>query len=209
MISPGNVVGLGTGHAAAAFLEALSERVRAGLAIQGVATSSEAAQLATQLGIPLIPIDKCESIDVTVDGADEVDDRCNLIKGYGGAPVREKIVAASSRQLVILVGTEKRVRILGERGILPVEVVPFGLSLCRRRLVALGFPAEPRSLGGQLFVTDNGNVILDCKVQPMTKPADVEHAIQSIPGIVGTGLFLGMAPTVLVQKDGGIELLRP
>jgi ribose 5-phosphate isomerase A len=141
-----------------------------------------------------------------VDGADEVDPHCNLIKGYGGALVREKIVAAASRRLVILVGPEKLVPVLGSHGILPVEVVPFGLALCRRRLAAMGWVPQPRADDGKLFVTDNGNYILDCRVSPLDRPEELEQEVCAIPGVVGTGLFLGMADTVLIQNGEAVEV---
>src|SRR5262249_846330 len=153
--------------AATAFILALGERVRLGLRIHGVPTSQTSAELARQLGIPLTTLDEVEAIDVDFDGADEVDSHCNLIKGYGGGLVREKIVAAASQRVVILVGREKLVPALGTRGTLPVEVVPFGVALCQRRLAAMGCPPQPRVREGRLFISDNGNVILDCKVQAM------------------------------------------
>jgi ribose 5-phosphate isomerase A len=205
-IPDGAVVGLGTGRAAAAFLHALGERVRAGLRIRGIPTSRASEDLAHQLGIPLTTFDETETIDVDIDGADEVDPRCDLIKGYGGALVREKIVAVASRRLVILVGPEKLVPVLGSRGILPVEVLPFGLALCRRRLADLGCVPQPRLHDGRLYITDNRNYILDCKVAPLAQPAEMEQAIRAIPGVVGTGLFLGMAPTVLIQKGETVEV---
>jgi ribose 5-phosphate isomerase A len=171
------------------------------LHVRGVPTSDATADLAAQLGIPLAPLEEVGEIDATFDGADEVDPRLDLIKGYGGAMVREKIVAASSRRLVILVGAEKLVPVLGSRGVLPIEVVPFGLPLCRRRLIGLGCQPRVRLVNGRPYVTDNGNQILDCGVSPIRDPAALEQAIVSIPGVVGTGLFIGMADTVLVQ-DG-------
>jgi ribose 5-phosphate isomerase A len=202
-----SVVGLGTGHAATAFIHALAEKSRQGFAVRGVPTSKASEQLARQLGIPLVGLDEVEAIDVDVDGADEVDPNCNLIKGYGGALVREKIVAAASRRLVILVGQEKLVPQLGSHGILPVEVIPFGLPLCTRRLAALGCRAQPRFHAGKLFVTDNGNQILDCRVQPIDRPEELNRAISDIPGVVGTGLFIGLPTTVLVQKGDGVEVV--
>ena len=157
-------------------------------------------------GIPLVSLDDVESIDVTVDGADEVDPNLDLIKGLGGALVREKIVASASRRLVIVVGAEKLVSALGEHGVLPVEVVPFGLAWCGRRLAHLGYPATPRQTDGKLFVTDNGNYILDCKTPVLRNPLEVEQLLRAIPGVVGTGLFLGMAHTVLVDDNGRIEV---
>src|SRR3990170_6710352 len=137
-VRDGDVVGMGTGRAATAFIHALGAAVKEGLRVRGVPTSQVTAGLATQLGIPLERLADVGQIDVTFDGADEVDPHLDLIKGYGGAMVREKIVAASSRRLIILVGAEKLVPVLGSRGILPIEVVPFGLPLCKRRLTKLG-----------------------------------------------------------------------
>lgn len=207
-IKDGDVVGLGTGRAATAFVRALGDAVKAGLRVTAVSTSQVTAALATQLGIPLATLEEVSDIDVTFDGADEVDPRLDLIKGYGGALIREKIVAASSRRLVILVGAEKLVPVLGSRGILPVEVVPFGLPLCRRRLAELGCQPVVREHYGQPFVTDNGNHILDCSISPLSDPASFEQAILGIPGVVGTGLFIGMADTVLVQDGDAVHVQR-
>ena len=206
MIEDDSVVGLGSGRAATAFVRALGERVRAGLRVRCVATSQATADLAAQFEIPLVALDSVEWIDVTVDGADEVDPNLDLIKGLGGALLREKIVASMCRRLVILVGAEKLVSNLGEHGVLPVEVVPFGLTWCGRQLTYLGYPASPRQVDGKLFVTDNGNHILDCRTPMLRNPLTVEHLIRAIPGVVGTGLFLGMAHTVLVDYNGRIEV---
>jgi ribose 5-phosphate isomerase A len=207
MIIEDSVVGLGTGRAATAFVQALGQQVRRGFRIRGVPTSLATARTATSLGIPLVGLDEIEAIDVTVDGADEVDPNMNLIKGLGGALVREKIVASASRRLIILVGAEKLVPVLGSRGVLPVEVVPFGLALCRMRLAELGFASTARQAGGALAVTDNGNNILDCNVPALTHPPALERTLRDIPGVVGTGLFLDMADTVLIL-DGNRTLIR-
>jgi ribose 5-phosphate isomerase A len=206
MIQFGSVVGLGTGHAASQFVQALGERVRDGLHVRAVPTSQDTATLALRLGIPLVGLDEIESIDVTIDGADEVDPHLDLIKGLGGALVREKIVASLSHRLVILIGSEKLVSALGEHGVLPVEVVPFGLALCRRRLANFGYRPTPRMADGRLFLTDNGNYILDCHVPVLRNPVEVEQALRSIPGVVATGLFLGMSPTVLVEDGDRVDL---
>ncbi len=206
LISEDSVVGLGTGHAATAFIHALGRKVADGFRIRGIPTSQASAELAQTLGIALSSLDEVEAIDVDVDGADEVDPQGSLIKGYGGALVREKIVAAASRRLVILVGEEKLVPQLGAHGRLPVEVVPFALETCARRLAGLGFPSEARRRDDHLFVTDNGNYILDCRIQPLPRPEETQRAIRDIPGVVGTGLFLGMGPTVLIGKGGKVEL---
>lgn len=206
LIQAGQVVGLGTGRAATAFVHALGERVKAGLKIRGVPTSEETAALAQQLGIPLVALSEIAAIDITVDGADEVDPDLNLIKGYGGALVREKIVAASSKREVILVGTEKIVPVLGTRGRLPVEVVPFGLPLCSRRLAELGCRPTLRLVDGKPFVSDNGNHILDCGLAPIADAAKLEREILHIPGVVETGLFLGMTSTVLIENGDSVEV---
>jgi ribose 5-phosphate isomerase A len=207
-IQEGHVVGLGTGRAATDFVRVLGRRVKAGLRIRGVPTSQATADLAQQLGIPLTTLNEVERIDVTVDGADEVDPQLDLMKGLGGALVREKIVAAASERLVIVVGSEKLVPLLGTRGILPVEIVPFGLVFCRSQLLKLDCDPSPRVTDGRLFQTDNGNHILDCKISVLTNPAELEQAIQAVPGVVGTGLFLGMAHTVLVQDGEEVEILE-
>jgi ribose 5-phosphate isomerase A len=210
LAADGQVIGLGTGRAAAAFIRALGERVRGGLRVRGVPTSQASDELARQVGIPLVTLDEVATIDLTVDGADEVDPQLNLIKGYGAALVREKIVAAASRQLVILVGAEKLVPTLGSRGKIPVEVVPFGVAATSCHLQALGLKTTQRLAEGKPLVTDNGNVIVDCGTGPIANPAELEAAIGAIPGVVGTGLFVGMADTVLVERDGQVEeLTRP
>jgi ribose 5-phosphate isomerase A len=202
------VVGLGSGRAATSFVHSLAVRVRGGLRIQGVSTSAATAEVARRLGIQLIGLDEAREIDVTVDGADEVDPKLDLIKGYGGALVREKIVAAASKRLVILVGREKLVPMLGTRGVLPVEVVPFGEALCRRRLMELGCQPKLRARNGKTYVTDNGNHILDCGVSTIAEPLQLERSIREIPGVVGTGLFLGMADTVIIEDGETVEVRK-
>ena len=194
-------VGLGSGRAAEAFIKLLGTRVGAGLRVRGVPTSQASAQLARECGIPLVSLEEGMPLAVTVDGADEVDPQLNLIKGYGRALVREKIVAAASQKLVILVGPGKEVPVLGSRGKLPVEVVPFALPLCKQRLKALGCEPVLYEPDGKLFLTDNGNAIFDCRVGPILLPAEFEAHIHAIPGVVGTGLFLDMADHVLVGDD--------
>lgn len=209
LLANGCRVGLGSGRAAQAFVTALGKRIKnTSLQIRGVPTSDATAGLAKQMGIPLMTLADAGILDVTVDGADEVSPDLDLIKGYGRALVREKVVAASSRRLVILVGEEKLVRQLGARGKLPVEVVPFALPLCERRLRELGCEPVPYHVDNQPFVTDNGNYVVDCHVNPIPNAAALELAIRAIPGVVGTGLFLGMADTVLVGRAGDFELVE-
>jgi ribose 5-phosphate isomerase A len=200
-VAAGDVIGLGSGHASSDFIRLLGERVRQGFAVRGVPTSQESEALACNVGVPLVSLDEGFPLAVTVDGADEVDPCLNLIKGYGRALVREKVVAASSRRLIILVGPGKCVARLGERGKLPVEVLPFALPLCRRRLEELGCKPVLYERDGKPFVTDNGNCILDCAVGPIADAAALEASLRAIPGVVGTGLFLGMADAVLVGDE--------
>jgi len=202
-------IGLGSGRAARAFVRSLGQRMRAGrLHVQGVPTSHETASLAREVGIPLVTLEEASTLEITIDGADEVDPNLDLIKGYGRALVREKIVAASSRRLVILVGPEKLVPKLGTRGRLPVEVLPFALPLCERRLRELQCQPEVWAEGSQILTTDNGNYILDCSVKPIADPIQLELDIRAIPGVVGTGLFLGMADLVLVEDGKSSEILE-
>jgi ribose 5-phosphate isomerase A len=209
LVPNGSCIGLGSGRAAQAFVRALGERVRTGrLNIHGVPTSEQTAVLARQEGIPLLTLADGGILDLTVDGADEVDPSLNLIKGYGRALVREKIVACSSRRLVILVGEEKLVPRLGTRGKLPVEVTPFALTLCERRLAEIGCQPVLDVRGDSPFVTDNGNHILDCRIEPIADPPRLELDIRAIPGVVGTGLFLGIADTVLVGGSADFRLIE-
>jgi ribose 5-phosphate isomerase A len=209
LVQSGQVIGLGTGHAATAFVHALGQRVAAGLDVRGVATSESTAELARRLGIKLVSLDDTDTVDLAVDGADEVDPRANLLKGYGGALVREKIVATAARRFVVLVGAEKLVPVLGARGRLPLEVVAFAAGFCRRRLEALGYASEVRRADGRPVASDNGNVILDCRVAAIGDPGSLDATLRAIPGVVGTGLFVGLRPTVFVADGGRCRALRP
>lgn len=207
LVRDGDIVGLGSGRAATAFLRALAERVREGLRVRGVPTSEATAALARRLGVPLAGLDEAP-LALTVDGADEVDPRLDLIKGYGGAMVRERIVAAASRRQVILVTVEKLVPVLGTRGRLPIEIVPFALPLCRRRLEALGCPPAVRQAAGRPVRSDNGNLLLDCAIRPLADPAALERELRAIPGVVDTGLFLGTAGIVFVADGRAVRVLE-
>lgn len=207
-VRTGMTIGLGTGRAASAFVRALAECNHLTETLRCVPTSEATAALARQLKLPLTSLDEVDAIDLTVDGADEVDPQLNLIKGYGGALVREKVVASASREVIILVGAEKLVTQLGQRGRLPVEVLPFALGFCRRRIRALGFDPVLRSHGDGPFLSDGYNHILDCAVPPLANPYEVEQALRAIPGVVGTGLFLGLAHRVFVAHRDRIDELR-
>jgi ribose 5-phosphate isomerase A len=206
LIADDSVLGLGTGHAAMAFIDALGARVRQGLRVRGIPTSEVSAERARQLGIPLTSFDEVAEINVAVDGADEVDPHLDLIKGLGGALVREKVVATAARRFVVLVGSEKLVPTLGAHGVLPVEVVPFAQASCQRRIAARVGEVRLRMDGGKPFVSDNGNRVLDCQIKAIPKPAELELALRAIPGVVGTGLFLGMAHTVIVGYEDRVEV---
>ena len=200
-------VGLGSGRAAETFVRALAAEAAQGLLVQGVPTSRATAALAASLGLTVTELSQ-DPLDITVDGADEVDPGLDLIKGYGGALTRERIVAAASRRQVILVTPEKLVPRLGTRGRLPVEIVPFGRPLCERRLATLGCPPSLRETGGGPFVTDNGNWILDCGIAPQDAAAALDREIRRIPGVVDTGFFLGTAERVLVAEAEAVRVLR-
>ncbi len=214
LVEDGMKVGLGSGRASAAFITHLGERVRQGLRVVGVPTSEASAALARSLGIPLIDLDEIE-LDLTVDGADEVAPNLDLVKGWGGALVRERIVAAASRRQVILVGPEKLVQRLGERGRIPVEVIPLARGLVMRRLRELGIQATLwLGADGQApRVSDNHNLTLHLKLpEPLADAAAaraLEARLRSIPGVVDTGLFLGTAERVLVGRPNGeVEVLE-
>jgi ribose 5-phosphate isomerase A len=206
-------LGLGTGRAAAAFVTALAERVRDGLRVTGVATSEASARQAREAGIPLIDLPEDVDLDLTVDGADEVAPNLDLVKGFGGALVRERIVAAASQRQVILVGHDKLVGHLGMRGRIPIEVVPFACRPVLRRVRALGLAPVVRLAGGRPVISDNGNLTVDCGLAtPLahTRAADVlEASLLAIPGVIDTGLFLGTAERVLVgYPDGRVDVLE-
>jgi ribose 5-phosphate isomerase A len=206
-VKPGHTIGLGTGRAAAAFIRAL---IASGIEVRGVPTSRQSEQMAREGGIEIVGLDAVDRIDVTIDGADEVDPRLNLIKGRGGALVREKIVAVASRRQIILVGFEKLVRRLGEHSILPVEVVPFAAPLCMRLLKRAGLrPAMRYNADGTETVSDNGNLIIDCNIDSTFNARRVNRELLEMPGVVDHGLFLGIAHTVLVAgADGKIRVMN-
>lgn len=208
-VQDGQTLGLGSGRAAAAFVEVLGEKVRAGLRVRGVPTSVATGELATKVGIPLLTLEQAGELDVAFDGADEVAPNLDLIKGYGGALVRERIVAASARRFIVLVGAEKLVSALGERGKIPVEIVPYALPLARRQLAALQLdPVLRAKAEGATYVTDNGNWILDCGTRALPDAAALERQARALPGVVGTGLFLGVAHAVLVQDGTQVRVLE-
>ena len=207
-ITDGNVVGLGSGRASRNFVHALGARIQAGLQVRGIPTSRATADLAKSLQIPLTTLNEVGRVDIAIDGADEVDPALHLIKGYGGALVREKIVAASAQRFVVLVGTEKLVPVLGSRGKLPIEILPFGVPLCLRELQKLKWQPQLREENGTPFTTDNNNYIIDCSIPPLFSPAAWEHKLLALPGVIGTGLFVDMADTILIQNGGQVQVRK-
>jgi ribose 5-phosphate isomerase A len=209
LVESGMVVGLGTGSTAYWAIRRIGERMEGeGLRIRAVPTSVQSEKLALELGIPLLAWADVGSIDVTIDGADEIDPQLQLIKGGGGALLREKIVASLSRKLVIVADETKRVERLG-RFPLPVEIVPFAWQATRRQLEALGCTAELRGGEAKPFVTDNGNFIVDCRFGTIAQPSALQSQLSAIPGVVEHGLFLGMASAAFVGcADGSVRLVE-
>jgi ribose 5-phosphate isomerase A len=209
-VHEGQVVGLGSGSTATLAIRALAEKVRAGLKIRGIPTSQHSRELALELGIPLTTFEAVQKIDVTIDGADEFDPDLNLIKGGGGALLREKIVASATLQEVIVTDSSKQVAILGKFP-LPVEVIKFAQPLVAKRIAALGAECVlRRDPAGEPYVTDEGNHILDCRFGEITEPAKLARRLSEIPGIVEHGLFINLASVVLMAKGSQvIELRRP
>jgi len=207
-VQDGMVLGLGTGSTVYYFLHELGHMVREGVRMTGVPTSVQTAQLATQLAIPLTTLDDQPRLDLAVDGADEVDDHLNLVKGAGGALLREKIVAASAARFLVVVDDGKLVTQLGERYSLPVEVVPFGHTPAIRAVEGLGARVTlRRGTNGQPWISDNGNYILDCHFGPISDPVALQKELLAIPAVVESGLFLNMTDTVIVGHTEGVRLL--
>jgi ribose 5-phosphate isomerase A len=203
-------LGLGTGSTAKHFVDLLGEKVAAGLRVICVPTSEATRVQAEACKIPLTTLEAIDHLDVTIDGADEIDPAFCLIKGGGGALLREKVVASLARRVVIVAAENKLVQKLGSTFALPVEVVPFALPSVARAIAKLGCAPKERLREGRSYRTDNGNAILDCHVGPITDPSALDRAIREIPGVVGTGLFVGMASLVLIQDGESVrELRRP
>jgi ribose 5-phosphate isomerase A len=207
-IKDGQVVGLGTGSTAAYFIQLLGEQVKNGLRIRGIPTSDRSREQAARLGIPLATLDECQEIDVTVDGADEVDPELRLIKGGGGALLREKIVASATRQLVIITDMTKRVPVLG-RFPLPVEVIKFAQAVVGKKIEALGAKVSlRREADGKPYLTDENNYILDCRFGEIGDADGLARELSDMPGVVEHGLFIGMASVVLVAKGSEVVELK-
>lgn len=209
LIESGMVIGLGTGSTAAFFIEALVKKhLEQDLRIKCVASSHASAEMAKRGGIPVFDLNEITHVDVTVDGADEIDPKKRMVKGGGGAHVREKILAASSAEMIVIVDESKLVSSLGKAKI-PVEILPYGSTFTRKKIEALGFIGKWRcnsasSLSQELFVTENGNFLFDihCKA-PIESPEKMEMQLLQIPGVVDTGFFFHIAGRVIVGKSNG------
>jgi ribose 5-phosphate isomerase A len=210
-VQDGMVVGLGTGSTAAHVVEGLAARVAAGLRVVGIPTSERTAAQARRLGIPVATFAEHQRLDLTIDGADEVQlDTLDLIKGLGGALLREKIVAAASDRLVIVVDQEKLVDRLGEHTAVPVEVAQFGWQATAVALAKLGcVPARRYRVNEQPYLTDGGNFILDCRFGPLADPGITEQQLAMTVGTVESGLFIGRTSVVVVASETGVEVLIP
>jgi ribose 5-phosphate isomerase A len=209
LIEDGMVIGLGSGSTAVYLVYALARRIQAGLSIVGaVPTSKATEELAGNLGIPLTDLDTHPELDLDIDGADEIDGQLGLIKGGGGALLREKIVAATAKRFIVIADITKQVRQLGLNMPLPVETIPFAVTPVRKRLEALGANVQLRQLAGQVYVTDNSNVILDCTFPGgIADPPELESRIKRIVGVVETGLFLNMASQAIIGGPEGVKVL--
>jgi ribose 5-phosphate isomerase A len=208
LVRDGDVVGLGTGSTAYFAVVALGERVKAGLKMVGIPTSVKTGDLAREVGIRLTTLDEHPAIDITIDGADEVGPKLNLIKGGGGALTREKVIATASKKMVVVADSSKVVAMLGKFP-LPVEVIAFARTVVENRIVSLGgSPKVRKKADGSFYVTDNGNQILDCSFGEIEDPAALARVLSDTPGIVEHGLFIGIAKMALVGKGGAVEELR-
>lgn len=208
-VHDGQIVGLGSGSTATIAIRLLAERVRDGLKIRGIPTSIASRDLAMQLGIPLVTFEEYQEIDVTIDGADEFDPHLNLIKGGGGAMLREKIVASASKRMIVVTDSSKQVGALGKFP-LPVEVIGFAEPLVAKRISDLGARVVRRvDAVGKPYLTDEGHHILDCHFGRIEDPPALNAELCDLPGIVEHGLFVGLASVVLMAKEGAVQEFRP
>jgi ribose 5-phosphate isomerase A len=210
-VKDGFIVGLGSGSTAAYAIEEIGKRIKnEGLHVLGVPTSYQALLLAVKHKIPITTLEEYPTLDLTIDGADQIDEELNLIKGMGGALAREKIVASASKKLVIVADESKRVKVLGEKNHpVPVEVLPFAAPIVMHKIREIDGKPELREGTKKVgpVITDNGNVIIDAEFGLIHNPAELERKLKEFPGVVETGLFVRMANVVYIGKQSGIEKL--
>ena len=206
-VEDGMIRGLGTGSTVEYVLKRLGEMVKDGLDIKGIPTSMHTKKIAKECGIPLTDLDENPEIDLTIDGADEVDPNLNLIKGGGGALTREKIVAYHSKKEIIVIDETKIVKILGVTFPLPVEVLKYGWASTKKSLQEFGCNIELRKIMEEVYITDNANYILDCDFERIDDPEQLEKDLNNVPGVVENGLFVGLADEVIVGSKQGIMTL--
>ncbi|WP_439572747.1 ribose-5-phosphate isomerase RpiA [Phreatobacter sp.] len=212
-VEDGMRLGLGTGSTAKHFVDLLADKVRAGMTVVGVPTSEATRRQAESLGVPLTTLDETPELDLTIDGADEIDPALNLIKGGGGALLREKIVAAASARMIVIADASKQVDALG-RFPLPIEVNSFGLGATRRAVervlerAGCAGPLQIRKMAdGHVFVTDGGHMILDAACGRIPDPAALAAQLHAVPGVVEHGLFIGLATFAIIASPGGAEVV--
>ncbi len=210
LVKTGMRIGLGTGSTFEFVLERLGERVmEEGLDVVGVPSSQATESAARRLGIRLVTLEEVATLDLTIDGADEVDPAKNLIKGGGGALLRERIIAAAANTFVVVIGRNKLVEKLGSTFALPVEILPFGWHQARNTIASLGCEPELRQKQDQAFVTDNGNYILDCRFAEIRDPSALYAQLNRVPGVLDNGLFVDLADSVYVgDPTGQVEVLE-
>lgn len=207
-VEDGMILGLGSGSTAAFALEELAARIAKGLRVAGIPTSEKAATLARQLGVPLTSFAEHRRVDLTIDGADQVErGTLNLVKGLGGALLREKIVASASNRMIVIVDETKLVDRLGGNRPLPVEIVSFGWQIVFDRLRAIGCRPQLRLAGDKPFITDGGNYIVDCALAETPDLAALEARLSGIIGVVESGLFIGLASKIMVGRPTGVEVI--
>jgi len=207
-VNDGDIVGLGSGSTAECAIRLLGERLKSGLRIRGIPTSVRSKELAASLGIPLTTLNDYQQIDVTIDGADEFDPELRLIKGGGGALLREKIIASASKKVVIVADSSKQVQVLGKFP-MPVEVIPFAQALIANKITALGASVTLRQyVDENPFVTDDGHRILDCRFGQIPDPPTLAHTLSDMPGVVEHGLFINMVNVVLMGKGDEVMEFR-
>ncbi|HEY1506343.1 MAG TPA: ribose-5-phosphate isomerase RpiA [Stellaceae bacterium] len=208
-VKSGMVLGLGSGTTVAFVLEALATRIKSGLAVAGVPSSARTAEAARHLGIPLTDFATHRRLDLTIDGADQIArGSLDLVKGLGGALLREKMVALASERMIVVADESKLVDKLGGATPLPVEIVVFGWELTLDRLKAMGATPRLRYLQDKPFVTDNGNYIADCSLAAISDPTELDLGLRSLFGVVATGLFCGVAAMAVIGTDDGAEILH-